>query len=349
MISNSSNVWKILELWTSSIKRSKRNGADYEETSENDGKYWRAIDKIIVHSGFTTEALSWKGFDFALVKLSRNDYGDEDPKATSSLIAPACLAEHNFPDVIVQNLDNTFMAGFGRREIPYCMTDARGPEVYEVCGMKPECATEHRATQCSLEFLYNGETHNKCITSEPSPSSKDENCNKLRAKNKKLSNITVHLFDYKKKHITTCYPLYENGNSKGWCSIRRSGVKENTEPEPNKGWGFCSDDRWQQHCNGQIQLVSNMSPMKTSILSDPYCIDELKANLEDEQPNVKQKEFDPLQKQHKIICAGRNKTHSFKKEQFYIVAKNGGFRKSRPMSILKVFLKQRFKPINYLF
>ena len=151
--------------------------------------------------------------------------------------------------------------------------------------------------------------------------------------------MTVHLFDYKKKHITTCYPLYENGNSKGWCSIRRSGVKENTEPEPNKGWGFCSNDRWQKHCNGKIHLVSNMSPMKTSILSDPYCIEELKDNLEAEQPNVKQKEFDPLQKQHKILCAGRNKTHSFKKEQFYIVAKNGGFRKSKPMRILKVFTK----------
>ena len=273
-----------------------------------------------------------------MVKLSRFDYGKEDPKAFSSFIAPACLAENNIE--IAENPDDTFMAGFGRREIPYCMTDARGPEVYEVCGMKPECATEHRATQCSLEFLYDGKMYNNCITSEPSPSSKDKNCSKLRAKNKKLSNVTVHLFDYKKKHITTCYPLYENGNSKGWCSIRRSGVKENTEPEPNKGWGFCSNDRWQKHCNGEIHLVSNMAPMKTSILSDPYCIDELKSNLEAEQPNVKQKEFDPLQKQHKIICAGRNKTHSFKKEQFYIIAKNDGFRKSKPMRILKVYFKQ---------
>ena len=343
MIVNVLYVSQHLELWTPSIENdSKRKGVDYEETSKKDGKYWRAIDKIIVHSGFTTEALSWKGFDFALLRLSRNDYGDEVSKAISALIAPACLAEHNFPDLIVEYPDDTFMAGFGRREIPYCMTDEYGPEVYEVCGMKPECASEHRATHCSLEFLYNGKTHNKCITSKPSPSSKDENCINLREKHKKLSNVTVHLFNSKKKHITTCYPLYEKGNSKGWCSIRRSGVNENTEPEPNKGWGFCSNDRWQKHCNGQIQLVSNMSPMKTSILSDPYCIDELKANLEAEQPNVKQKEFDPLQRQHKVICAGRNKTHSFKKEQFYIIAKNESFRKSKPMRILKVFLKRTF-------
>ena len=118
MISISSNVWKILELWTSSIKPLQLNGADYEETSKNEGKYWRAIEKIIVHSGFTTEALSWKGFDFALVKLSRFDYGKEDPKALSSIIAPACLAENNIE--IAENPDDTFMAGFGRREIPYC-------------------------------------------------------------------------------------------------------------------------------------------------------------------------------------------------------------------------------------
>ena len=46
-------------------------GDDYKEELEEDSRYWRAIEKIIVHSGFKTEALSWKGFDYALVKLSK--------------------------------------------------------------------------------------------------------------------------------------------------------------------------------------------------------------------------------------------------------------------------------------
>merc|ERR1719158_2440115 len=32
--------------------------------------YWRKVDKIIIHHKFINEARSWKGFDFALIKLS---------------------------------------------------------------------------------------------------------------------------------------------------------------------------------------------------------------------------------------------------------------------------------------
>merc|ERR1712179_890353 len=69
-------------LWTTPVKQmtaktkkdSKGDYNDYKEVSEDDDKYWRAIEKIIIHSGFKTEALSWKGFDYALVKLSKSDY-----------------------------------------------------------------------------------------------------------------------------------------------------------------------------------------------------------------------------------------------------------------------------------
>ena len=126
------------------------------------------------------------------------------------------------------------------------------------------CSKEHRATSCDLDFLYDGKTHKNCISSEPSPSSKDDNCNKLRTKIPDVNNVTVHLFHPDRSYITTCYPLFENQNSKGWCSIRRSGVNENIEPEPTKGWGFCSTDPWQKHCNGEIELVDDISPHGTS-------------------------------------------------------------------------------------
>ena len=345
------NVYNIsskhfLELWTTPVKKmtaktkkdSKGDYNDYKEVSEDDDKYWRAIEKIIIHSGFKTEALSWKGFDYALVKLSKSDYGKEDPAKIGGIIAPACLAEKGFPNVHAKDSHQTFMAGFGRREIPYCITDNNGPEAYEICGMNKMCAKEHRATSCDLEFLYGGKTHKHCITSEPSPSSKDENCVNLRSKNLKLNNVTVHLFDSKNKYVTTCYPLYESENPKGWCSVRRSGVEENTEPQPTKGWGFCSNDPWQKHCNGEIQLVTDMLPRKASMLTDRYCVEALKDNLQVEQPDVTQPEYDPLTKQHKVFCVGKNHTHSFKKAEFYINSKSGQYEKSTSTSGLKVSL-----------
>ena len=305
--------------------KDNQEGDDYEAESEEDGRYWRTIEKIIVHSGFKTEALSWKGFDYALVKLSKTDYGKQYPKDMGGMTVPVCLAEHGFADIVTKNSKKVYMAGFGRREIPYCMTDAQGPESYEVCGMNEMCSKEHRATRCDLNFLYDGKMHKKCISSEPSPSSKDKNCAKLRTKYPSLNNVTVHLFDSGRKYVTTCYPLYESKNSKGWCSIRRSGIKENIEPEPTKGWGFCSNDPWQKHCNGEIQILTNTTPFKTSMLNDNYCVEALKDNLDVEQPDVTRSEYDPLLKQHKVFCVGKNHTHSFKNAFFYIKDKAGQY------------------------
>ena len=339
------------DLWTIPIKGHKvpekamkflklqaedANYNDYDEESVKDSKYWRAIEKIIVHSGFTTEALSWKGFDFALVKLSKEDYGNEDPNNLKGMIAPVCIAEPGFSDLKSETLRKTYMAGFGRREIPYCITDSKGPEVFEICGMDQRCSKEHRATSCELDFLYDGKSYNSCITSVPSPSSKDELCVKLRSKHPSLNNITVHIFDSTKKYKTTCYPLYESGNVKGWCSTRRSGIKENSEPEPTKGWGFCSQDPWQKHCNGEIQLVTDIAPKQTSLLTDRYCVDALKDNLDVEQPDVTQEEYDPLQKQHRIICVGRNYSRPLNDDRLYIQSSSNHFEEEKLTRKLKV-------------
>ena len=61
-----------------------------------------------------------------LIKL-RKEHGDG---RANGRIIPICLPGEGFPEF--EN-DNVFMAGFGRRQIPHCLTDMQGPEKFQVC------------------------------------------------------------------------------------------------------------------------------------------------------------------------------------------------------------------------
>ena len=87
--------------------------------------YWRKVDKIIIHHKFINEARSWKGFDFALIKLSP-EHGSFRPK---NAVMPVCLPSNGFD---VKSNESLYMAGYGRRSIPHCLTDTKGPEKFEV-------------------------------------------------------------------------------------------------------------------------------------------------------------------------------------------------------------------------
>ena len=76
--------------------------------------------------------------------------------------------------------------------------------------------------------------------------------------------------------------------------------------------------------------------MSASILNDNYCIEALKDNLRVEQPDVQQEEFDPLLKQRKIYCTGRNHSHSFRNAKFYIHKGSGKYVTPKSTSDLKV-------------
>ena len=89
-------------------------------------KYWRKIDKIIIHHKFINEARSWKGFDYALIKLSPEHGKTSRPKGN---VMPLCLP---LPGFDARRNSSLYMAGYGRRRIPHCLTDASGPEKYEV-------------------------------------------------------------------------------------------------------------------------------------------------------------------------------------------------------------------------
>ena len=120
-----------------------------ENNTNND--YWRKVEKIIIHKNFKNEALSWQGFDIALIKLEVKN-GRGIPKGK---ILPVCLPRDSFESY---NNGSLFMAGYGRRNIPHCITNSIGPEKFEVCGRESECSKDHRTKNCTLNFLDdNGE------------------------------------------------------------------------------------------------------------------------------------------------------------------------------------------------
>ena len=108
--------------------------------------YWRKIEKIIIHKKFKSEALSWQGFDIALIKLELKN-GKNVPLGK---IMPICLPSNGFN---WYNNDSLLMAGYGRRRIPHCLTNLIGPEKFEVCGREESCSKDHRTERCTLEFL----------------------------------------------------------------------------------------------------------------------------------------------------------------------------------------------------
>ena len=115
----------------------------HNKTNDN---YWRKIEKIIIHKNFKNEALSWQGFDIALIKLEVGN-GKSVPDGK---IFPACLPSKGFNSYTNGSL---FMAGYGRRNIPHCLTNSVGPEKFEVCGRESECSKDHRTKSCTLNFL----------------------------------------------------------------------------------------------------------------------------------------------------------------------------------------------------
>ena len=113
---------------------------------EVENGYWRKIEKIIIHKNFKNVALSWQGFDVALIKLEVKN-GENEPEGKS---LPVCLPGKGFESYNNQSL---LMAGYGRRRIPHCITNLIGPERFQLCGRENTCSKNHRTRSCNLNFL----------------------------------------------------------------------------------------------------------------------------------------------------------------------------------------------------
>ena len=108
-------------------------------------KYWRRIESIIMHKNYTTESLTWQGYDIALIHLE----GKNGKVVPDGKMMPACLPTNEFDD---ENNETLFSAGYGWRRIPHCLTNTEGPEKFQTCGREFECTKHHRTRYCPLNF-----------------------------------------------------------------------------------------------------------------------------------------------------------------------------------------------------
>ena len=71
-----------------------------------------------------------------------------------SLSSICFQAEKGFSE-FDDSVGSTFLAGYGRRRVPHCFTDDKGPEPFEVCGRPIWCTKDARTTKCGISFKYN--------------------------------------------------------------------------------------------------------------------------------------------------------------------------------------------------
>ncbi len=325
------------DLWTEPISASVQQqgmvnriavGDGEEEAEEEDLGEWRRAEKVILHKKFQGEALSWKGYDFALLKLApRDSSASKSIKDPRGIIAPACLASHKYN--AGRHWRNTYFSGYGRRYIPHCLTNGAGPVKYGVCGRPVACTKDHRTRECGLNFLYQGKKHKKCLTNIDTPSATDPLCSSLRKSHPKLhgEERLIHILQGKQKYLTTCYPKRAPKGSRGWCTTRAPGVDDDEEPGPTKGWGFCSGEESQKHCNEETPEKQNTTAYRLGILNSAFCKLQLGKNLRVEQPEVKPDEYVDIEGKAGLFCVGRNYSHHFEKDLFYQRTGDGHFSK----------------------
>ena len=105
------------------------------------------------------------------------------------------------------------------------------------------------------------------------------------------------------KILAIGYPTAPDKNSKGWCTVRGPMHDDNSEPEYEKGWGFCSEDHDQETCTDVVVDEIDLQSFPVSQLSNDYCLEQLMLNLNIEQPDVTLDDVKPFPKQ---FCTGRN-------------------------------------------
>jgi len=299
------------------------------EISKEEAHGWRTVEHVVLHPGFEGEALSWKGHDFALLKLSAKARNE-----VPGSIVPICL-----PDKLEEDdpLGLLYVAGYGRRQLPHCVTNGAGPEKFGICGRPVECTKVHRARKCGLSFLYDGMTHKQCIKGR-TPSSRDPECKKmLKSLGLRKLHTTTHIVS-KNKILATCYPTKPAKGSKGWCTVRDPMHDEDMEPEYEKGWGFCSEDHDQETCNSSVNDEIDLESFQVSKLSKSYCLEQLMLNLNIEQPDVTIEQVEPFPKQ---FCTGRNISLEYNQDNFVRKRPNGKYKMMKYSQKLKNLLREK--------
>jgi len=267
-------------------------------------KPWRKVEKVYATDKYLGENKIYRGYDMVLLKLEEKA---ENP--VSKYLAPICLPDPDKPDLKGDLSTELFFIGQGRRRIPHCITDIRGPDQGGICGQPPHCRKEHKIEKCGMEFLYKGEIHNKCITSE-TPSASNPVCQQLLEKiGEEDFEKSSYVFNANGSLLTTCFPFHIKSGRKGWCTTRDPDSDENVEPKADSGWGFCSEKDHQKDCSKQIRKVVDTSMMKVNQLRADYCVKEMKRNIIAELPGTPEEDYNDIVK-NKLVCIGKNITQT---------------------------------------
>lgn len=259
--------------------------------------FWRKIEQVIVHPGWKGLNDSWRGGDLILIKLAARAESTPD-----GYFAPVCLPEVH--DELKQE-DKLYIAGYGKRRIPYCVTDMHGPDTYGICGRPKSCMTlDLHRDLCGIEFSYQNQTYRNCLKI-PNPSTHDPICIKLAKEKKAAFKDRTFVFDKElKKLLTTCYPLDLKDTEKGWCGTTPMEEHENREPDYHANWGYCSSEENQEGCEGQIDTrIQNTQLSPVSLLTTDYCAEQLEINFQEQKMPVSRSELGSLPG---YICVGVN-------------------------------------------
>lgn len=209
-----------------------------------------------------------------------------------------------------------YTAGFGIRKPNLCITDSTGPETHNYCGSPKYCTRDSSVNTCGLEFLHGGVLHRQCLTTA-TPAASDPVCARLHANVRDQTLKVNHIFDRVGRHVTTCYPSYPPGNSKGWCSTRDITSDIDSEPTPMSGWGFCSGAQEQSECNA-IGIGYNTTAEEVHYMDRLTCAN----TLYDWETFGRKKKppFEEYREEYEargLICTGRVSKRDWSKENFF--------------------------------
>ena len=82
----------------------------------------------------------------------RNSY----PTAGQELV-PICLPTQKF--ALELKSKEAVIAGFGRRQTPFCSTDMMGPEAFEICGTPQTCDYHGESSKVSTGTFHSSSNH----------------------------------------------------------------------------------------------------------------------------------------------------------------------------------------------
>merc|ERR1719383_20671 len=305
--------WYVKTLGGSATKPKWTEHLVYDSKIEStDSEGWRKIEKLITQD-YKGESQIFEGNDLLLAKLA-----PEWNNKQAGYLAPLCLPDPKKPDLKDDVSDQLYYIGLGRRRIPHCVTDARGPDKFYPCGRPVACSKEHKTKKCGVHFIYKEKERTKCIQRQMTPSSKNEICRSLlESTDDPDFKEETHVFNSDGTWRTSCYPFRIRKGDKGWCATRVPWEDSNKEPEVDSGWGYCGDDGIQETCTETIDAsFKNVTLQPVKRLNNAFCLKQLDLNIKTELPWTPENTYNDLDKA-RLVCIGRNFTEQVENSPAY--------------------------------